>query len=132
MTPDKRNALPIWAAGIEGQVALVTGAGRGLGRACALALSHAGALVIGVADALAFDEAPEGHRPAVTPVRNCAQNSDWETQSIPINPASCARRRCESDRDPSYRRHSPTGDMRNKELSNCETPRVRVARHRFP
>jgi len=41
--------LPVWAQGIEGQVALVTGAGRGLGRACALALSRAGARVIAVA-----------------------------------------------------------------------------------
>jgi len=40
---------PLWARGIEGQVALVTGAGRGLGRACALALSEAGARVIAVA-----------------------------------------------------------------------------------
>ena len=39
---------PIWTRGIEGQVALVTGAGRGLGRACALALSGAGARVIAV------------------------------------------------------------------------------------
>ena len=54
---------PIWAQGIEGQVALVTGAGRGLGRACALALSGAGAKVIAVSrteDELArlADEAP--------------------------------------------------------------------------
>jgi NAD(P)-dependent dehydrogenase (short-subunit alcohol dehydrogenase family) len=40
---------PLWAHGIEGQRALVTGAGRGLGRACALALSQAGAQVIAVA-----------------------------------------------------------------------------------
>jgi NAD(P)-dependent dehydrogenase (short-subunit alcohol dehydrogenase family) len=40
---------PLWARGIESQVALVTGAGRGLGRACALALSEAGARVIAVA-----------------------------------------------------------------------------------
>ncbi len=44
-----KTALPVWAQGIEGQIALVTGAGRGLGRACALALSHAGARVIAVA-----------------------------------------------------------------------------------
>lgn len=43
------NALPAWAAGLQGQLALVTGAGRGLGRACALALSHAGAEVIALA-----------------------------------------------------------------------------------
>jgi len=43
------ESRPLWARGIEGQVALVTGAGRGLGRACALALSEAGARVIGVA-----------------------------------------------------------------------------------
>ena len=42
---DKR---PIWAQDIDGHVALVTGAGRGLGRACALALSAAGARIIAV------------------------------------------------------------------------------------
>ena len=42
---DKR---PIWAQGIDGHVALVTGAGRGLGRACALALSATGARIIAI------------------------------------------------------------------------------------
>ena len=42
---DKR---PIWAQDIDGHVALVTGAGRGLGRACALALSATGARIIAI------------------------------------------------------------------------------------
>jgi len=49
MTQPERGAPPAWAGGLDGQVALVTGAGRGLGRACALALSHAGAGIVAVA-----------------------------------------------------------------------------------
>ena len=42
------DRLPEWARGIDGHIALVTGAGRGLGRASALALSRAGASIIAV------------------------------------------------------------------------------------
>jgi len=48
-TKAQAQTRPLWARGIEGHSALVTGAGRGLGRACALALSQAGARVIAVA-----------------------------------------------------------------------------------
>ena len=63
MHAHEHDDRPVWARGIEGQVALVTGAGRGLGRACALALSGAGARIIAVSRtegelASLADEAP--------------------------------------------------------------------------
>ena len=48
MSADENADRPVWAQGLDGHVSLVTGAGRGLGRACALALSRAGAKIIAV------------------------------------------------------------------------------------
>ena len=48
--PDQENtAFSPGAFSLAGQVALVTGAGRGIGRSCSLALAQAGARVIAVA-----------------------------------------------------------------------------------
>ena len=53
---------------LDGRTAVVTGAGKGIGRACALALAGAGARVIAVARTAADlqalrDEAPGGRVP---------------------------------------------------------------------
>ena len=64
MSVPVKDIHPVWAQGIDGHVALVTGAGRGLGRACALALSAAGARIIAVsrtaAELESFTEAAPG------------------------------------------------------------------------
>lgn len=59
--------LPVWARGLDGQTAVVTGASKGLGEAIALALAEAGAHVLAVArgaDALA---ALAARHPAIEP-----------------------------------------------------------------
>ena len=48
MNAHEKDNPPVWTRGLDGHVALVTGAGRGLGRACALALSGAGARIVAV------------------------------------------------------------------------------------
>ena len=74
-----QTAIPQWARGLEGQVALVTGAGRGLGRACALALSEAGAEIVGVArtEAELVSLSEEAPGPGAVPTPSGASFGSW-------------------------------------------------------
>ncbi|OYQ34718.1 3-oxoacyl-ACP reductase [Sandarakinorhabdus cyanobacteriorum] len=60
--------LPIWARGLAGQTALVTGTSRGLGEAIALALADAGAQVLAVARDPQGLAALAARHPAITPM----------------------------------------------------------------
>ncbi len=46
---DANRRQPLWSTALDGRLSIVTGAGRGIGRACALALAQAGSDVIAVA-----------------------------------------------------------------------------------
>lgn len=61
------NDLPIWAAGLDGKVAVVTGASKGLGEAIALALAQAGARVRAVARGAEALAALAARHPAIEP-----------------------------------------------------------------
>ncbi len=61
------EGLPIWAQGLGGKSAIVTGGGRGLGRAIAIALAQAGANVIAVARSEAELDALAAEQSGVTP-----------------------------------------------------------------
>lgn len=60
------SELPVWAQGLTGKTAVVTGASRGLGRAIATALAEAGAAVFAVARNGAELDAFAAAQPGVT------------------------------------------------------------------
>jgi NAD(P)-dependent dehydrogenase (short-subunit alcohol dehydrogenase family) len=60
--------LPVWARGLEGKTALITGASRGLGEAIALALADAGAEVLAVARDPQGLAALAARNPAIRPL----------------------------------------------------------------
>ena len=81
--------LPLWAAGLAGRTAVVTGASRGIGRAVALAFADAGATVRAVArgnDELAAlsAERPGLIEPWVADATDAAFHSDLAATDVDI------------------------------------------------